>query len=381
MNLQLFQSEPTEQEMDYHVTKIEPTAKEIFSNHIHKGQLITWHKLKEELSRKFFIPLEELKIEGLRKWFERITKLSFLERWIFSTSLDELIIHNQNHIQISEGLIQEDYSINEISSEDYEMSLMYLALSNNITWNYAKPFASFLVSFHDKELLFRATIVHKSLSPTNSSKLFLRAIRRKIYPRETFFLEHQIEHNLILDKMLKEKSNILISGSTASGKTTLLKSMISELSSKEHLVILEDTHEIMPPHNNTTNLIANDDLDGRSLDEYCAYALRMKPDRILLGEIRSKEIIPFILAMNTGHKGLMATLHANSARDALQRAALLFCLYHSGGELSFSDVLKLICQNIDYVIHLSNRKVTEIIKVYGAEKENPLIERICMNEV
>jgi Flp pilus assembly CpaF family ATPase len=96
----------------------------------------------------------------------------------------------------------------------------------------------------------------------------------------------------------------------------------------------------------------------------------MSPERMVLGEIRSHEVTPFIMAMNNGHKGFMSSIHANSASDALHRLALLFCLYSETKSLDFEMVLKLICKNIDIVVYMENKKVVEVIEVLGSEKDN-----------
>ena len=105
------------------------------------------------------------------------------------------------------------------------------------------------------------------------------------------------------------------------------------------------------------------------------YSMRMSPDRIILGEIRSAETESFLLAMNTGHNGLISTIHANSAKDAIERFALLFKIY-SSKDLSYELVLKLICNNIDYVIFLKNKSVKEVISVYGSEDNQIFYENL-----
>ena len=104
----------------------------------------------------------------------------------------------------------------------------------------------------------------------------------------------------------------------------------------------------------------------------------MRPDRIILGEMRSHEVIPFLLAMNTGHKGLMSTLHANSAVDAIKRVAQLFCLYQ-GGDMNYPLVLKLASANVDVVIHLENKRVKEVIEVLSSEAENVYFNELTMS--
>ena len=120
----------------------------------------------------------------------------------------------------------------------------------------------------------------------------------------------------------------------------------------------------------------NEKIEGKTLKDYCAYAMRMRPDRILLGEMRSSEIVPFILSMNTGHRGLISTIHANSAKDCISRMCLLFSLYSNISKLNFSTITSLICQNVEYVIHMENKKIKEIIKIFGADNLNPIYDYI-----
>lgn len=109
--------------------------------------------------------------------------------------------------------------------------------------------------------------------------------------------------------------------------------------------------------------------------DYCHYALRMTPDRIILGEIRSKEVIPFLLSMNNGHKGLMTTVHANSASDTLSRLSLLFSLYSDNGNtISHDAINKMIASSVDIVIFLENKKVKEIARIISWHGQRPTFE-------
>ena len=105
-----------------------------------------------------------------------------------------------------------------------------------------------------------------------------------------------------------------------------------------------------------------------------SYSLRLSPDRILLGEMRSHEVVPFLMAMNTGHRGLMGTIHSSSAADALHRAALLFSLYGGEAQLNFDKVMELLCRNLEYVVFMENKKVKEVIKILGSDKGTPFFE-------
>ena len=126
--------------------------------------------------------------------------------------------------------------------------------------------------------------------------------------------------------------------------------------------------------------IALHDIKGKvfakiSLDKLLTYSLRMSPDRIILGEIRSEEILTFILGMNTGHKGIISSIHANNAKDALNRLAMLYSTY-ANSNINYAMVLKLICSNIDYVVYIENKKIVEIIEVFGSEGMNVFFDLV-----
>jgi type IV secretion system protein VirB11 len=309
-------------------------------------------------------------IEYLRNWFHFIHEQKFINDLNLNPLMNEIIFHSHSDVQIHYGNHREDLKIHSLSQDDYQLSFEILALRNNIAWNYSEPFASFKVQIAGLE--FRMTLIHYSTSSNRLTKVFLRAMKTELPSLELFSLE-QNEVQLI-KALIGEKKNILVSGSTGSGKTTFLRALLKETDPHEHVIILEDTHEILPTSHNQTSFLSQIDLNKKSLKDYCAYALRMSPDRMIVGEMRSNEVVPFMLAMNTGHRGLMSTIHANSCSDAISRIALLFSLYSENKELDFSLITKLACKNIDYVIHMENKKINQIARIFGSEQENPLYE-------
>jgi Flp pilus assembly CpaF family ATPase len=159
-----------------------------------------------------------------------------------------------------------------------------------------------------------------------------------------------------------------------------MQAMLNENETPENTIILEDTPEITLQKPGVINLLAQDNFANKSLKDLCAYVLRMRPERLVVGELRSKEIVPFILLMNTGHKGLMSTLHANDAKEALHRLVTLFLLYNDKMDMPYELALKLITSNIDYVIHLENKKIKEIIRVIGSDSSTALFDKIISRE-
>lgn len=168
---------------------------------------------------------------------------------------------------------------------------------------------------------------------------------------------------------------MLIAGSTGSGKTSLLASLLQYVPESEHLVILEDTYEIMTERNYETRFLSGSSPET-TLKSFLSYSLRLSPDRIILGEMRSHEVVPFVMAMNTGHRGLMGTVHASSGVDAINRIALLFTLYSGEANLPFDKVMELICRNLETVVFMEGKKIKNIIKILGCDQGVPFYESL-----
>lgn len=313
----------------------------------------------------------------LEEWYQLIHEHKFIKDLLINRELNEIIFHSNESIQIIYHEKKELIPLANLSIEDYQLSFENFALKNNISWNFTNPFASFFAEIEN--LPFRITLIHYSTSANRKSKIFLRSLKTNI-PNLSLF-EDNSEQIDFLKMLIDTKKNILISGSTGSGKTTFMRSLINEISPDEHLIFLEDTHELVTQSPQQTSLLAQGDVSNKSLKDYCAYALRMSPDRLMIGEMRSNEVVPFLLAMNTGHRGLMSTIHANSSGDALTRFAMLFSLYAENKELDFKLITKLVCKNIDYVIHIEKKKIKEISQVIGSEGETPFFEMIYQNNL
>lgn len=172
---------------------------------------------------------------------------------------------------------------------------------------------------------------------------------------------------------LREKKNLLISGATGSGKTTLLSSLISEVHPRERIVLIEEVSEINPRHHHVIHLEARtSNADGKGaigIGALLRSALRIRPDRIIIGECRGPEAFDMLQAMNTGHQGSWGTIHANSARDALRRFESLALL--SGVAIPIRVVREWIASNIHGVIHLTKKEnkrcISSILTLNGLE--------------
>jgi type IV secretion system protein VirB11 len=155
---------------------------------------------------------------------------------------------------------------------------------------------------------------------------------------------------------IHRRRTILISGGTSTGKTTFLNAMLSEIPGHERVIVVEDTAELRLPGANGVGLIAVKGELGEakvSANDLLQAALRLRPDRIVLGELRGTETVSFLRAINTGHPGSFSTVHANSPRGALEQIALMSM--QTGIGLTRSETLEYAASVIDIVVQLDRQ--------------------------
>ncbi|MCG9756805.1 CpaF family protein [Shewanella insulae] len=178
----------------------------------------------------------------------------------------------------------------------------------------------------------------------------------------------------LLEGAVKGKLNVLVSGGTGSGKTTLLNMLSGYIPPDERIVTIEDSAELQlqQPHTvrletRPQNIEGRGEVTQRDLVKNC---LRMRPDRIVVGEVRGGEALDMLTAMNTGHEGSLTTLHANSPRDALGRLEYMVCM--AGFDMPVSNIRTQIASAIDLVVQLERqedgrRRVISIQEINGME--------------
>lgn len=173
----------------------------------------------------------------------------------------------------------------------------------------------------------------------------------------------------VLAGAVRARRNVLIVGGTGSGKTTLANALINEIVAAEpleRLVLIEDTHEIQCV---AQNFVQYHTTPSVSMTQLLRATLRMRPDRILVGEVRGPEALDLLMAWNTGHDGGVATLHANHARAGLSRLSLLLSMNRDAP----SPLEPLIADTVDLVVHIvrtsAGRRVQEVLEVTGFEPE------------
>ena len=157
-----------------------------------------------------------------------------------------------------------------------------------------------------------------------------------------------------LRRAVDERLNVLISGGTSSGKTTMARAMLGLVDRRERIVTIEDAIELQPPQPNVVALVAERHAASeRSPAGLLISALRMRPDRIILGEVRGEEALGFLEAINTGHPGSITTIHADSPALALDRLALM--VMRTGLRMTRDDVVAYARRTIDMMIQVGKR--------------------------
>ena len=160
----------------------------------------------------------------------------------------------------------------------------------------------------------------------------------------------------LLADAVRQHQNILVSGGTGAGKTTLLTALASTVSANERIIVIEDTAEIQIATRNLVRLEARREQRGLpavTVRNLLRASLRLRPDRILVGEIRGEEAFDLLQALNTGHRGTISTTHANSAAESLDR--FLTCVQMANLRLEDASICRQIAHGVQLLVHMDRR--------------------------
>ncbi len=267
--------------------------------------------------------------------------------------------HSQILIDKGQGLVLTKLKFK--SEDQLRRIVQQIALSRGKRLDQSQPYVDLSLS---KNIRF-----HCVLSPIASPGTLVSI---RIHKTKSFSLDQLQELQMFdlklknfLINMLKNNKSFVISGGTGSGKTTLLNSLISKIDFSKRILVIEDSKEILSNHPQLISLEARQaNIEGFgkiTLRDLVKQALRMRADRLIIGEVRGEEVVDWLAALNTGHKGGAGTIHANSISEVITRFETLGLIARVTKEL----IINQLKNSLDYVIHLEKdeknvRKVKDI---------------------
>jgi pilus assembly protein CpaF len=244
--------------------------------------------------------------------------------------------------------------------------------------------------FHESKYKnFRLSMVHGSITNSNSQVLFRRNSQISMSLGELKKAGWCSPHEeRFLKEIVSQRSNFLIAGNTGSGKTTLAQALVNEFGPNERIVLIEDTEELALPNSASTRLLTRPEhsagLPAIDQQHLLKRSLRMRPDRLIIGEMRSTEAKDFLMALSTGHKGSFGTLHANSPQQALLRLEML--IQTGAPQWDLTAIRRLIQLSLEFIICIEKktsgeRRLQGIYKISSLEENGFLIEHLSQAEL
>lgn len=319
--------------------------------------------------------------------FYTIRKLDVLQQFLDNPGITEIMVNGKDSIFIEENGVLKKTDCKISTTEKLDALILQIVSKCNREVNESSPIVD--ARLEDGS---RVNIVMSPISIDGS----IITIRK--FPKKPITMNTLIELNAIskeavifLEKLVIAGYNIFISGGTGSGKTTFLNALSGFIPKEERIITIEDSAELQLVK--VPNLVRletrNKNAEGCkeiSIRDLIRTSLRMRPDRIIVGEVRGKEAVDLLQCLNTGHDGSMSTGHGNSAKDMLSRLETMVLM---GMDLPIEAVRRQIASGIDILVHLGrlrdkSRKVLQIVEITGYKDGeillNTLFEFKEMNE-
>ncbi len=308
-----------------------------------------------------------------KELFDSLRRLDILQMFVEDPTITEIMINGKDCMFVErEGCLQKLDTCFESVEKLQDVIQQIVARCNRVV-NEASPIVD--------ARLENGARVNVVMNPVALNGPIV-TIRR--FPQRPITMEDLLRKNSVsteaaefLEKLVKAKYNIFISGGTGSGKTTLLNVLSGFIPGDERVITIEDNAELqLQGLNNLVRLETRnknaENCQEISMSDLIRASLRMRPDRIVVGEVRGPEAMDMIQAMNTGHEGSMSTGHANSAADMLFRLENMILM---GKEIPLGAIRQQIASGIDVIVHLGRqrdktRKVVEIAELCGLENGN-----------
>ena len=309
--------------------------------------------------------------------FDRVSgRYGLLQRLLSDPAVNEIMVNGPDMIFIEKNreLMQVDDTFT--SAEELEEIIRMFAADVHREINEASPIVDARLPSG-----YRVNGVLKTVA-LNGPILTIRKFRDKEIEMEDLISYGSISRECADDlrALVRSGYNIFISGGTSSGKTTFLNALTASIDPRERVIIIEDSAELQITHlSNKVQMecrAANSIGKGEvTMERLIRTSLRMRPDRIIVGEVRGREVVDMIQAMNTGHDGSMSTGHGNSIRGMLNR---LETMYLTDSQVSVSSVRNQIANAVDIFVHLrrdadGRRRTSEVAEMTGFDGEEYIV--------
>ncbi len=323
------------------------------------------YRVLKETDDRTYLPLKEKTNLG-RELFNAFRKLDLLQEFLEDEEVTEIMINGTQNIFVEKNgqLFQSDKRF--VSREKLMDVVQQIAAGSNRQVNEASPIVDARLSDGSRVNIVLAPVALNGPIVT---------IRK--FPKEAITMKQLIEWHSINQEVVEFLSmlviagyNIFISGGTGSGKTTFLNALSQYIPKDERIITIEDNAElkILGVPNLVSLEARNANVEGTgavSIRDLIKSALRMRPDRIIVGEVRSAEAIDMLQALNTGHDGSLSTGHANSPQDMISRLETMVLM---GMDLPLPAIRRQIASGIDLIVHLGRlrdktRKVLQVAEV------------------
>ena len=324
-----------------------------------------------QMGRKYALSLAQRQELG-KSVFYAIRKLDVLQELVDSDDVTEIMVNGTDNIFVEKAGCIYKWDKHFETQEKLENVIQQIVAKCNRVVNEALPIAD--------ARLENGSRVNIVLAPVALNGPII-TIRR--FPEHPISMQDLIRFGslsedaaTVLEKLVIAGYNIFISGGTGSGKTTFLNALSHYIPRTERVITIEDSAELQLQ--DIPNLVRletrNANMDGAreiTIRDLLKSSLRMRPDRLIIGEVRGSEAIDMLQALNTGHDGSLSTGHANSSKDMLTRLETMVLM---GMELPLSAIRRQIASGVDIIVHLGrlrdkSRRVLEIVEILGYEND------------
>ena len=288
-----------------------------------------------------------------------MSTIGVLQEHLDNPEVNEIMVVEGGHLWLEDA--HGVHAAGQLSPEQISQSIEHICRSSGRRVDLLSPILD--ARLHDGS---RACVVLPPIS-LGGSTINIRKFSKRILPLAAFGPSACTE---ILKSVIHDRMNVVVSGATSSGKTSLLSAAASHFHSSERLIVVEDTAELRFNNSHVVRLQTrpanSENLGELTLQQLVRTSLRLRPDRLIVGEVRGAEAIDMLMALTTGHRGSWATVHATSARDTLSRLAAM--ITRDSPQWSQQQAFELATSAIDVVVYIERlptgrRQIAEILHV------------------